>query len=518
MKESILNIKNILKIIISVLIIFSMLKSCARATVNVTQLTEDLNKLVDKGKIGRFPSGTNWDQLTSQGNFVGYYILITGNTGSYSNKLIIGKWLNDINSNIVNYPNQQWWGYYRSGYSYPFNTLSYCFELDSGVSSTQGNLNLNDSNIIYAYTTKNIRTDAITLDAGEEYGQNIINQRFEFTQQGEQVTFQNETMQGLKKENLVIPFNLGNIEERNLYHNFIISISTNGTTLDTLNYYTEYNENSGKNYHQGMLSVTTNNNKTYILLSSPRLNFNQKYTLSIDVYEDTQTHEVYDYNYVFLHENAIISNGVITDYGSGDFSNQDIAISNEQNAENSNNMLQDLYDKAFSISGDFIQSKIEELKLNNNFSGDIEIEKAFIGLLSGDVQDFKIAWNQVATHFTYGNYGEDTSQIIIPSGEVNFSKIERENEEFQEVMSWVRIILGFSFGAMLLRNYWTTLLETLGIGIQPFDSVKEEKAIMTDTIIEDAKGEKTRQVRVTKGNKTYIKKYKMNNYKQIGGE
>ena len=66
---------------------------------------------------------------------------------------------------------------------------------------------------------------------------------------------------------------------------------------------------------------------------------------------------------------------------------------------------------------------------------------------------------------------------MIPSGEINFSKFERENPVIQEVMRYVRAILSFSIFIMLGKNFWNTLMLTLGISPAVYDRVTEESRI-----------------------------------------
>lgn len=66
-------------------------------------------------------------------------------------------------------------------------------------------------------------------------------------------------------------------------------------------------------------------------------------------------------------------------------------------------------------------------------------------------------------------------------------------------------IPGFLFP--FLKNLWTTILLTLGIGIQLYDKAEEEKGIVTKTYTRDAKGHETTTTTIKNGkNKWVIKK------------
>lgn len=136
--------------------------------------------------------------------------------------------------------------------------------------------------------------------------------------------------------------------------------------------------------------------------------------------------------------------------------------------------MADLYNKLFTVSGDYVSNKLTQIKENLGFSGDYEEEKVFLDLISGDYGDFVISWNSYTPHFSLK--GQQINNVQMISGDtINFSQLERENPKLHEVMEWTRTILGFSLGFLLIRNYWNTILHTLGIGTQIYDSADGEK-------------------------------------------
>lgn len=82
--------------------------------------------------------------------------------------------------------------------------------------------------------------------------------------------------------------------------------------------------------------------------------------------------------------------------------------------------------------------------------------------------------------------------------------MERENETFAKIMEWERVILCFSLGTLLIRNYWTTILLCLGVGIQVYDRTEEEKAIVNKTYTTDRKGNTITTTTIKKGNEKWV--------------
>lgn len=117
------------------------------------------------------------------------------------------------------------------------------------------------------------------------------------------------------------------------------------------------------------------------------------------------------------------------------------------------------------ISGDLAENEI--FGVLNNF------ENKLFGGFTGE-QDFKIEWNDVSYMGT----------VIIPKGEVNFSKICRENEVLGNVKTTINIILDFFVLLNVVIYLYNLLLSTLGID-NPYLYEKPED-VTTTTITTNA--------------------------------
>lgn len=191
------------------------------------------------------------------------------------------------------------------------------------------------------------------------------------------------------------------------------------------------------------------------------------------------------------------ASGEIT--GSIDLTNIENKIENVENAiqnlesgeKERDNFWKQAYNNLFTISGEYIENKINEIKEKYNISGDYETEKQIIELIQENSNDFIISWGDLTTHLSIKGQQLE-KQIIFQEDSINFSQLERENKEFQETMQWVRTILGFSLCFLLIENYWKTLLITLGIGTQVYDKLTEEQQKVNTTITIDKKGNQTK--------------------------
>lgn len=65
--------------------------------------------------------------------------------------------------------------------------------------------------------------------------------------------------------------------------------------------------------------------------------------------------------------------------------------------------------------------------------------------------------------------------MLIPSGEINFSQLEREHKELQEVMMWVRIITNTSIFMIILNTGYILLMQVLGVATYEFGHALEQK-------------------------------------------
>lgn len=128
----------------------------------------------------------------------------------------------------------------------------------------------------------------------------------------------------------------------------------------------------------------------------------------------------------------------------------------------------------FIPSGDKIENNIQQLKEHIGISGDVSGELLILENIKNNSGDFVIRWDAMQSHFSI-NGAQLQNQLEIPSGEINFSKIERENESFQTTMGWVRVLLGFSLIVLVIKQTWVLILKTLGLSTDVYEEHREEQ-------------------------------------------
>lgn len=148
--------------------------------------------------------------------------------------------------------------------------------------------------------------------------------------------------------------------------------------------------------------------------------------------------------------------------------------SGEQKAEERQTFWQQAYETMFIPSGDKIENNIQQLKEHIGMSGDVSGELLILENIKNNSGDFIIKWDTMQSHFSL-NGVQLEKQLKIPSGEINFSRIERENETFQTTMEWVRILLGFSLIVLIIKQTWILILKTLGLSTEVYEEHREEK-------------------------------------------
>lgn len=129
---------------------------------------------------------------------------------------------------------------------------------------------------------------------------------------------------------------------------------------------------------------------------------------------------------------------------------------------------------------------------NNEIMGALTTaEQGFIELLQGEPGDFKISWNEVKYM--------DTK--LIPSGEINFSKIARETESIGMIKTTLNIILSGFMALNILKYIYNLLLTTLGIdNPMIIDTSSENTTTVTETSkIKMASGKTVTQTKKYKG-------------------
>lgn len=135
--------------------------------------------------------------------------------------------------------------------------------------------------------------------------------------------------------------------------------------------------------------------------------------------------------------------------------------SEDLNGENQEELIEDKVDELIeNVSGD--------LNKNEIFGILQTYENKLFGSFTGQ-QDFKIAWNDISY----------MGSVIIPKGEINFSKICRENETLGKVKTTVNIILGFLLLLNCIIYLYNLLLATLGIDNPYLYEKPEDKTSVT---------------------------------------
>lgn len=101
-------------------------------------------------------------------------------------------------------------------------------------------------------------------------------------------------------------------------------------------------------------------------------------------------------------------------------------------------------------------------------SGDFLIDyyKPIQDVFERDPDDFVISWGAINLNLTAFNGASLVSGEVIPSGDVNFSKMCRDNETLGFIKSMLNFIIGFSFLLLLIFEYYKVLLYCLGVGSQ----------------------------------------------------
>lgn len=507
MREKIINIKNILKIIIAVFIIFNMCKSCTKAY-TPDDILADLTTLYDNELITGLPTDYDrnpaWGYLTSFYNSYGiynYHIGITSSNSTYlSNKLVVG--LFSSATYITNYTNDTSNTYYDSWKGNTYQYSWFVFNLNASNYSN-GSYYWNRASWSYMYTTLDINTRGWQQDANTEYGGNYLTESFEFTPKATEVVDTNVNVQ--RNIYRYADTELGTITKYLEDSRFTyIVLKQNNNIVGQLIY---NNKSLYDKETNGYMTIQhwfngQENEQDVLFIFSSALYLDELYTLEIynggenlttSNYNDKQT-----FYYMFVRQNAVITNGTITSYGSGDgytAQNSTTAIVANQNQNNS--FWKNSFDNLFTISsGDIEQIKT---KLQDKFgtSGDngLAEELQIINSLTDlEPYDFKITWKPVYYQ----------GKIIIPSGDVNFSQQIRENETFTTIQNYTQVFLISAMAWLILHEWWKCICITLGIGTQLYETYEDENQVIEtqNEVINGNTGMSTISTTRTKGGKS----------------
>ena len=254
------------------------------------------------------------------------------------------------------------------------------------------------------------------------------------------------------------------------------SLITLGTAL--------FNENQECYYRDNALIVEDN---TRILANTVYLSYYEPYYLEFTIWKDSSNYEINGHLYKFYPPNAVIENGQIVDPGSGDYTNQDVTINNQ-------NFFTNLYNNMFTIESGEAKQIIDEYIAKTDISeyGLESGEKQILNVLTGEPSDFVISWNEIQAP----NMGYNTQTNLIKSGSVNLSKLiltydnktysPQNKEAILNVINVARTIMGYTIIVLVMANMWETLCRVLGIGVGMYEANEEEKArLETQVTVEE---------------------------------
>lgn len=315
-------IYKILKSITMVIFIFYAIRSCSYAWSTTKQdLLDKLEVLGQQGVIGEYVFENIELNSYFTDNYTKYAIIVgagtRGNLGRYRRLYIYMGNGTEI-KNDTNDPDSTLyldWAYSNGQYC--------CYDVDTGHSLSAGMYKLNDlQEPFYVYTTIPINTRVLTLGSGEEHGGHYFTTPFSF--------------------DLASTLSISNYQGLGQFFAFRYTYNNNKWLLGTCSGLEDVTEVVFKMIDLTSDSVIATCYKTgsasnmrlvgndlqidgYILYQ------NQPYRLNYDVYVDGEIVESDFYDVVFMDRFAVINNGVVDSYGSGD----------SYNVQNSTNELMD---------------------------------------------------------------------------------------------------------------------------------------------------------------------------------
>lgn len=195
--------------------------------------------------------------------------------------------------------------------------------------------------------------------------------------------------------------------------------------------------------------------------------------------------EVYSGTYYYYGINPLtdtnLVDGSIVNYGwtSGDFE-----YTLQDQTQEQQNFTEKIIESLFKIESGDIQQVISGIIQNTrlNEMGQVSGELAMLNVLTGEPSDFVISWQPAIYE----------GQVIIPSGDINFSARVREIPALYNIMQWVHIIMGLAVTSVFTAEIWFTLLKVLGVGTSIYDQQQDEIAKMEEQVYvtktEDAAG------------------------------
>lgn len=459
MREKIINFKNILRIIISLFVIFSMIKSCAKA-LTYDEIKDYVNQTADY-----YSSNSNYQTIKSLVNNNANVITFLNNNASNYSAICLGR---NISFNhaygitLANFTTRSTNGTAWTGNG-NYITISY----DTRYSSTSAGSNTNFSN-----SSPSVFGYSIYMRSGADLYSQLTGMCYE--------NFESYTgtigATYVGKEHLTPAVNIyfGNM--------FSTTITYNGEEMQAneldYNYRIEFIDNVVTEDNEITSMVATLDSKelevqdmgSYWTIkenNSTTLKYNQVYTLSVSAIVNGNEEEIEE-KVIFVPPGTTISGGVITSIPSGDygFSTENATNQIIENQNQNNTFWQDTYNSLFVMDSGDVDRLITDMKENikiDNF-GDVSGEIAILNTLTGEPSDFIIAWNPT----------QYMGKTIIPSGEINFSQKVREVPALKTTQDWLRIIMGYSITIVLMSEIFFTILRCLGVGVSIYEQHNEE--------------------------------------------
>lgn len=306
--------------------------------------------------------------------------------------------------------------------------------------------------------------------------------KWQYVANGQDVTIDGEPLFPYKLITGGWGIDLGALTDSEWCDEILLRVAYYNTGLKKFAPFTEQNTITLYNYNKnGFLprywnGTTTNNNGTYttrIVIDTDKY---QNAILQIIIKSDVDDLTNLYQTYYISNDKTYVSGGIVypTITFSGDYVGEYNQQVNENTKEENDNFWKDVYNDLFTISSGDVNAMLNDFTERINFEnyGDIGIEESILGVLEGEPDDFKISWEDIKTP-AIANLGL-SAITLIPKGEINFSRMARENEALGRVKGIVNLLCSFTLIMLLLKNIWFTLMRVLGVGVDMYESQEEE--------------------------------------------
>lgn len=186
---------------------------------------------------------------------------------------------------------------------------------------------------------------------------------------------------------------------------------------------------------------------------------------------NTELSENININFVVINKEN--TGGIIIENNSGDSLSGD--IKDDTTLGDFSNTIKELVNSMFEIESGEVQEILNNYNLELNVENNADLEKNILGTLQGEAEDFVISWDDI----------EYMNTVLVPKGNVNFSKVARDNEAIGEAKTWLNIICSMALILLLGANYWSTICSFLGIRKDIYETYTEEGDLLIATSEED---------------------------------